>query len=86
MKVMRFNDSSQNPALIEGNSDVPQPEPGVQIDESARNEQAKLDGCYVLKTDRSAAQASKELVHDRYKDLTLVEQAFRTWAVGSNGT
>lgn len=27
MKVMRFNDSSQNPALIEGNSEVPQPEP-----------------------------------------------------------
>jgi transposase len=50
----------------------------LQIDESARNEQIKLDGCYVLKTDLSAAQASKELVHDRYKDLTLVEQAFRT--------
>jgi transposase len=50
----------------------------LQIDESARNEQAKLDGCYVLKTDLSAAQASKELVHDRYKDLTLVEQVFRT--------
>ena len=50
----------------------------LQIDESARNEQAKLDGCYVLKTDLSAAQARKELVHDRYKDLTLVEQAFRT--------
>jgi hypothetical protein len=50
----------------------------LQINESARNEQAKLDGCYVLKTDLSVAQASKELVHDRYKDLTLVEQAFRT--------
>lgn len=50
----------------------------LQIDEAARNEQTKLDGCYVLKTDLSAAQASKELVHDRYKDLTLVEQAFRT--------
>src|SRR6202023_174780 len=50
----------------------------LQINESARNEQAKLDGCYVLKTDLSAAQAIKELVHDRYKDLTLVEQAFRT--------
>jgi hypothetical protein len=50
----------------------------LQIDEAARNEQTKLDGCYVLKTDLSAAQAAKELVHDRYKDLTLVEQAFRT--------
>jgi hypothetical protein len=39
---------------------------------SPRNEQAKLDGCYVLKTDLRAAQASKELVHDRYKDLTLL--------------
>ena len=38
----------------------------------------KLDGCYVLKTDLSADKASKEVVHDRYKDLALVEWAFRT--------
>lgn len=38
----------------------------------------KLDGCYVLKTDLSPATASKELIHARYKDLALVEWAFRT--------
>lgn len=38
----------------------------------------KLDGCYVLKTDLAPVVASKELIHDRYKDLALVEWAFRT--------
>jgi hypothetical protein len=37
-----------------------------------------LDGCYVLKTDLSSTAASKELMHERYKDLALVEWAFRT--------
>jgi hypothetical protein len=32
----------------------------------------------VLKTDLRPAQAPKELVHDRYKDLASVEHAFRT--------
>jgi len=41
-------------------------------------EAAKLDGCYCLKTDLSKQQASKETVHDRYKDLMQVEWAFRT--------
>jgi Transposase DDE domain len=44
----------------------------------AQQEAAKLDGCYVLKTDLTPAQAPKELVHDRYKDLASVEQAFRS--------
>jgi hypothetical protein len=46
--------------------------------EDAQREAAKLDGCYVLKTDLTPAQAPKELVHDRYKDLASVEHAFRT--------
>lgn len=46
--------------------------------EVARQEQARLDGCYVLKTDLPAGAASKQVVHDRYKDLTAVEMAFRT--------
>src|SRR5262250_729050 len=46
--------------------------------EDAQTEAAKLDGCYVLKTDLTPAQAPKELVHDRYKDLASVEQAFRS--------
>ena len=44
----------------------------------AQQEAAKLDGCYVLKTDLTPQQANKELVHDRYKALASVEQAFRT--------
>ncbi|MCP4377641.1 MAG: IS1634 family transposase, partial [bacterium] len=38
----------------------------------------KLDGCYVLKTDLAREKAPKEMIHDRYKDLALVEWAFRT--------
>lgn len=47
-------------------------------DETAWQELSKLDGCYCLKTDVPAAQAAKELVHERYKDLAEVEWAFRT--------
>ena len=39
---------------------------------------SRLDGCYVIKTDLPRASASKETVHQRYKDLTQVEGAFRT--------
>src|SRR5215470_6119341 len=50
----------------------------LTVNEDAQTEAAKLDGCYVLKTDLTPAQAQKELVHDRYKDLASVEHAFRT--------
>ena len=50
----------------------------LTIKEDAQTEAAKLDGCSVLKTDLRPAQAPKELVHDRYKDLASVEQVFRT--------
>jgi Transposase DDE domain len=46
-------------------------------DGEALTAMAKLDGCYVLKTDLAAPVAPKEVVHDRYKDLALVEWAFR---------
>jgi hypothetical protein len=46
-------------------------------DSDALEEESKLDGCYVLRTDLSAEEASKETVHDRYKSLGEVEQAFR---------
>src|SRR5262247_1345529 len=49
----------------------------LTVNTSVQQEAAKLDGCYVLKTDLTPAQAPKELVHDRYKDLASVEQAFR---------
>src|SRR5262252_9879402 len=50
----------------------------LALNEDAQTEAAKLDGCYVLKTDLTPQQAPKELVHDRYKDLASVEHAFRT--------
>jgi Transposase DDE domain len=50
----------------------------LTVQEEAQTEAAKLDGCYVLKTDLTPQQATKEIVHDRYKDLASVEQAFRT--------
>lgn len=50
----------------------------LTINASGQQEEAKLDGCYVLKTDLTPQQANKEIVHDRYKDLASVEHAFRT--------
>jgi transposase len=51
----------------------------LEIDEAARRELAELDGCYVIKTDLPVAAAIAETIHERYKDLALVEQAFRTF-------
>jgi len=50
----------------------------LTIDKEARQEEVKLDGCYVLKTDLTKDTMNKETVHARYKDLALVEWAFRT--------
>jgi hypothetical protein len=52
------------------------------IDDQALEEAAKLDGCYVIKTDLPADMASAKTVHDRYKDLAEVERAFRTFKSG----
>jgi hypothetical protein len=52
-------------------------------DPQTRAEIATLDGCSVLKTDLSEQTASKEVIHDRDKDLALVEWAFRElWKCG----
>lgn len=48
------------------------------IDGQALKETARLDGCYVIKTDLPKAVSTAKEVHDRYKDLALVEWAFRT--------
>jgi transposase len=50
----------------------------VFIDIEVLEQKSKLDGCYVLKTDLNAQQCAKEVIHARYKDLALVEWAFRT--------
>ena len=49
----------------------------VTVDEAARTEAARLDGCYALRTDLPKTVVAKEIVHDRYKDLAQVEWAFR---------
>jgi hypothetical protein len=50
----------------------------LTVNQLALEEASRLDGCYVIKTDLPASAASQQVVHDRYKELTLVEQAFRT--------
>ena len=50
----------------------------LTVNQPALEEVSRLDGCYVIKTDLPESAASKQLVHDRYKDLAEVEQAFRT--------
>jgi len=50
----------------------------IEVDEEYQDEIAELDGCYVLKTDLPVEVASAETVHGRYKDLSMVELAFRT--------
>jgi hypothetical protein len=60
------------------------PGPGLErtltltVHEDAQTEAAKRDGCSVLQTDLTPAQANKEIMHDRYTDLASVAQAFRT--------
>ena len=50
----------------------------VEVDEEYLAEAAKLDGCYVIKTDLPKESASMRKIHDRYKDLADVETVFRT--------
>ncbi len=54
----------------------------LTLDEPARNTAAQLDGCYVVETDLKPHQADKQIIHDRYKDLALVERDFRTLKSG----
>jgi transposase len=49
----------------------------LEVDNDALEEASRLDGCYVIKTDLPKEIANKQIIHDRYKDLTEVERAFR---------
>ena len=51
----------------------------LEIDDKALEEVSSLDGCYCIKTDLPKKVADKQIIHDRYKDLTEVERAFRTF-------
>ena len=48
------------------------------VDDAKLAEISRLDGCYVIKTDLPQEAADTETVHDRYKDLAMVEWAFHT--------
>ncbi len=48
------------------------------INEEEKATNAQLDGCYVLKTNLSLADKSTQSVHQSYKQLAIVESAFRT--------
>jgi hypothetical protein len=54
----------------------------LSVDASALQAQAQLDGCYVVETDLKTTQADAQTIHDRYKDLALVERDFRTLKSG----
>jgi transposase len=49
----------------------------VQINAEALAAASKLDGCYVICTDLTQSQATKEGVHVSYKNLAFVESNFR---------
>ena len=51
-------------------------------DHAARDQQAELDGCYVIESDLPKEVASTQQVHDRYLDLTQVERDFRALKTG----
>jgi transposase len=51
-------------------------------DAAARQQQAELDGCYVIESDLPKETANPQQVHDRYLDLTQVERDFRTLKTG----
>ncbi len=50
----------------------------LEEDNQALAEASRLDGCYVVKSNLPKQYADAQTVHDRYKDLALVEEAFRT--------
>jgi len=50
----------------------------IDEDEAALEQVALLDGCYVIKSDVSKADAKTQTLHDRYCDLENVERSFRT--------
>jgi hypothetical protein len=46
-------------------------------DKEAYKQHTKLDGCYAIVSDLTEADASAQLLHDRYKSLSQVESNFR---------
>jgi transposase len=53
----------------------------IEVDKNKEEESKQLDGCYVLRTELTD-EISMQTIHQRYKDLALVEQGFRTMKTG----
>ncbi|MCP4985299.1 MAG: IS1634 family transposase, partial [Colwellia sp.] len=54
----------------------------LKIDQGKKEKAAKLDGCYVVKTELKKEAVSAATIHRRYKELALVEKGFRTMKTG----
>ena len=52
------------------------------LDVTAQAEATQLEGCYVLETDVPQTVLDAQTIHDRYRDLSAVEQDFRTMKTG----
>jgi len=50
----------------------------LKIDKEEKEKAASLDGCYAIKTELKKEEVVTEKIHQRYKDLAMVEQGFRT--------
>jgi transposase len=51
----------------------------MKVDKDKLSEESKFDGCYVIKTNvAETAETHTAIIHERYKDLSNVEWAFRT--------
>lgn len=49
-----------------------------QIDETAKKENGLLDGCYCIESDVRTETLDAQTIHDRSKDLQMVERHFRS--------
>jgi len=50
----------------------------LTVDDAVLEQEALLDGCYVITSDVPGHTADAQALHDRYCDLESVERAFRT--------
>jgi len=54
----------------------------ISINHNVLSQAEMLDGCYVIKSDLPDKAITAAQIHERYKDLSKVEQAFRTMKTG----
>lgn len=55
----------------------------LEVDEAKKAEALQLAGCYVIETTVPARLADAETIHERYRDLALVERDFRMMKTGA---